>query len=176
MPIRLLLRVVGDDHPKACSGRRLLRRGLALEVPRIDGLSPPPVVLDPYASQPLSPADRPAALRGGLLAVDCSWNRLHEAGRLPSGTGRRGTLRRRLPWLVAANPQHFGRLAELNTVEALAAGLVVLGERDAAAALLEGFSGGSQLLAINADRLAAYASAADADGVSGAERRAFGGG
>lgn len=175
MAIRLLLRVIGDDHPKACSGRRLLRRRLAYEVARVEGLSPPPVVLDPYAPRALSRSDRAAALRGGLLAVDCSWNRLHDQGELLGAGASRSSLRRRLPLLLAANPQHYGRLAELNTVEALAAGLVILGEERAAAELLEGFPGGAELLVVNRERLAAYTAAEDARGVVAKERELFGG-
>ncbi len=178
VPIRLLLRVLGDDHPKACSGRRLLHRGLALEVPRTDGLSPEPIVLDPYARTLLSREDLPAVSRGGLLAVDCSWNRLSERGGLEGPRGSRGRSghHRRLPLLIAANPQHYGRLAELNTVEALAAALAVLGEGPAAARLLEGFPGGVEFLDLNAERLDRYAAARDGEAVAAAERELFGGG
>ncbi|EQD50227.1 protein containing DUF367, partial [mine drainage metagenome] len=71
--------------------------------------------------------------------------------------------------------QHYGRLAELNTVEALSAALYVLGHRAQAAALLEGFRGGGNFLEVNRSRLEAYAASADADGVRGAERALFGG-
>ncbi|EQD39056.1 protein containing DUF367, partial [mine drainage metagenome] len=158
--IPLFLEVTGDDHPRACTGRRLLRRGLARSVERAGVVHPTPVVLDPYGHDPLSPADRAAAERGGVLAVDCSWNRVAARGGLPGGRDGPGR-RRRLPILVAANPQHYGRLAELNTVEALSAALYVLGHRAQAAALLEGFRGGGNFLEVNRSRLEAYAASAD---------------
>ncbi len=171
--IRLFLEVTGDDHPRACTGRRLLHRGLATSVPRAVALRRTPTVLDPYASRPLSAADRSAVERGGLLAVDCSWNRAAARGGLPGGREGPGR-RRRLPILVAGNPQHYGRLAELNTVEALCAALYLIGHRDEATALLDGFRGGTEFLVINRSRLDVYAAAPDADGVRTAERALFG--
>ncbi|HTW39370.1 MAG TPA: DUF367 domain-containing protein [Thermoplasmata archaeon] len=174
---RLYLVLAGEDHPKACTGRRLLHRGLAQRVARADGPRPTPIVLDPYAPDPIAPSDANAVRRGGLLAVDCSWNRLSARGRFPgddappSSTG----LRRRLPLLVATNPQHYGRMAQLNTVEALAAALVLVDRTEEARRLLEGFVGAQSFLAVNAERLRAYAQARDADGVRAAERRLFGG-
>ena len=176
-PIRLLLVLAGEDHPKACTGRRLLHRGLAEEVPRTDALRPPPVILDPHAAEPISGLDRTSAERGGLLVVDCSWNRLAARGRFPSDPARPGRreIRRRLPILVAANPQHFGRVAELNTVEALSAALYLLGRPEQAAGILDGFRGGPAFLEVNEDRLRAYADEPDPSAVRLVEHRFFGG-
>jgi len=176
--VRLLLVLAGEDHPKACTGRRLLRLGRATLVARAEGLQPPPIVLDPHAALPLSRSDRPAAERGGLLAVDCSWNRLAARGGLPRAPARASggaSLHRRLPMLVAANPQHYGRVAELNTVEALSAALYVLGSASEARELLGGFRGGDGFLEINQDRLARYAGAETPDEVLGREAELFGG-
>ncbi len=173
--IPLLLLLAGEDHPKACTGRRLLRRGLVRPVRRISGLRPPPIVLDPHAPEPLSRADRPLAHRGGVLAVDCSWNRLARRGRLPGIATEPGGVPRRLPLLIAANPQHYGRLAELNTVEALSAALYVLGRRSDAARLLEGFRGGDGFLTINRERLDLYAGRASPESVLAAEKKLYGG-
>ena len=177
-PARLFVVLAGEDHPKACTGRRLLHRGLAREVARVEGIVPPPVVLDPYARDPLGPGDRAAVQRGGLLAVDCSWNRLTERGRFPGSEGdtpSRG-IRRRLPILIATNPQHYGRPAQLNTVEALAAALFLVGRAEEATRLMAGFRGGDAFLTVNAERLKAYARESDAEGIRAAERRLFGGG
>jgi rRNA small subunit aminocarboxypropyltransferase len=173
--IPLLLLLAGEDHPKACTGRRLLHRGLARSVRRIASLRPPPIVLDPHAPDPLSQADRSMARRGGVLAVDCSWNRIESRGSLPGLPDDDGGIHRRLPILVAGNPQHFGRIAELNTVEALSAALYVLGQRTEAARLLDGFRGGDGFLTINRERLDFYASRRTADAVRVAERKIYGG-
>jgi pre-rRNA-processing protein TSR3 len=144
-------------------------------VRRIANLRPPPVVLDPHAADPLSQADRAFARRGGVLAVDCSWNRLGARGGLPGLPSDDGGVHRRLPILVAGNPQHYGRLAELNTVEALSAALYVLGQRGEAARLLDGFRGGDGFLTINRERLDFYASRRTAEAVRVAERKLYGG-
>lgn len=172
-PIRLLLRVAGEDHPKACTGRRLLRRGLAER----EGTGPrgrAPILLDPHALQPLSRADLPRARSGGVLGVDCSWNRLDRRGGYPTAA-RRGPEgpRRRLPFLLAGNPQHYGRVAELNTAEALASALWVLGESARARSILEGFPGGTGFVSLNAELLARYDRCADAEEIRSAEREFF---
>ena len=177
LPIRRWILVIGNDHPRACTGRRLLRLGLAQEVDSTSGTSAAPIVLDPYAGEPLSTADLPAASRGGLLVVDCSWNRLAERGRLPrTGTSSNPGLRRRLPFLIATNPQHYGRMGELNTVEAFAAALWVLGHREESTELLRGFAGGAAFLAVNRDRLDAFARAKTSEAARRLERTIYGAG
>lgn len=110
-----------------------------------------------------------------MLGVDCSWNRVAERGGLPSAVPWLSRLghRRRLPLLVAGNPQHFGRLAELNTAEAFAAALWVLGEPERARSLLGPFAGGPGFFELNREPLERYASAADADAVRAAEAEFF---
>jgi len=134
------------------------------------------VVLDPHAREPLSRADGPAAQRDGVLAVDCSWNRLADRGSLPGpspGPEDRG-IRRRLPLLIAANPQHYGRLGELNTAEALAAALYVLDRPSEAEALLEGLPGEGSFFEVNEARLERYRAATSAPEILAAERSLFG--
>ncbi len=174
-PLRLFVRIVGDDHPKACTGRRLLHRGLARTF-RSDGRALAPVVLDPFARDPLSGADRDLARRGGLLVVDCSWNRLANRGAFAAHDvgPRDGLVRRRLPILIAANPQHYGRIAELNTVEAFAAALHIVGRPQEAAETIAGFPGGDGFLTLNRDRLARYARARSPAEILVAERELFG--
>ena len=174
-PIRLGVVVVGDDHPRKCTGRRLVRLGLASEVATAAPSREKPVVLDPYADVPLSAADRGLAEVGGLVAVDCSWNRLSErhANGLPRAASVRGAAARRLPMLIATNPQHFGRPGELNTAEALAAALVLLGRPREAETLLGSFAGGPAFLEVNRERLDRYARARSPEEITVAERLAF---
>ena len=175
IPIGIVL--VGDDHPRRCTGRRLVRLGLARKVPPPAASHAHAVILDPYARIPLTSADRPAAERFGLVAIDCSWNRL--AARHARGGGAAGTTPapggRRLPILVASNPQHYGRLGELNTAEALAAALFLLGAPEDARRLLAGFAGGPVFLELNRERLARYARAASAEELLREERALFAG-
>lgn len=174
-PIRIGIVLVGDDQPRKCTGRRLVHLGLATEVRLPPGTRTRPVVLDPYARRPLTSADRPRVEADGLVAVDCSWNRLssrHQRagtsetiGRVPVG--------RRLPMLIAANPQHFGRLGELNTAEALAAALWLLGYPRQAARILAGFAGGPAFLDLNRERLDRYARASSPEELVREERSLF---
>ena len=133
-------------------------------------------MLDPFAEEPLSGRDRALAFGHGLLVVDCSWNRLSERGRF--GPATRGATghgpARRLPLLVATNPQHYGRVGELNTVEALAAALCVLGRDREARDLLEPFAGGTSFFAVNRERLDRYRGAGSGEEVRSLERRLFG--
>ncbi len=164
---------MGDDHPKACTGRRLLHRGLVDRARRESDGRARPLLLDPYATTPLSRADLPIVVTGGLLVVDCSWNRLSDRRSLRPPGPIAG--RRRLPYLLAANPQHFGRLGELNTVEAFGAALDLLGRGDEARRLLDGFHGGPAFFALNAERLDRYRTATAPDEVRAAERELWGG-
>ena len=175
--IPLYLVRIGDDHPKACTGRRLLDRGLARPPPTGRPRPPPPLLLDPYAPRPVAPEDRAIAISGGILVVDCSWNILGMEGAFRAGSvpGSARAAHRRLPWLVAGNPQHFGRLAELNSVEALVAALYILGEPERARSILSGFPGGEGLFEVNAAAFRAYVEGRSADGVRAAERTLFGG-
>ncbi|HUI38976.1 MAG TPA: DUF367 domain-containing protein [Thermoplasmata archaeon] len=174
-PVPLLLVVLGEDHPKACTGRQLVRAGSVREVPVGRPPHPAPLLLDPRADTPLAPSDRDRALSSGLLGVDASWNRIGRRGGYPRDVEwlARLSARRRLPWLLAANPQHFGRLAELNTAEAFAAALRILGEPARAGALIAPFAGGPAFLALNRTALEAYAGARDAAEVRAAERAAL---
>ena len=174
-PIPLAVILVGDDDPRRCTGRRLVRWGLARELRTTSKRNPRAILLDPYAASPLSPADAPRARSAGVVAVDCSWNRLsggHARGAPPPTPGSSGSARR-LPLLLAGNPQHYGRVGELNTAEALAAALYVLGEPAAAARLLEGFAGGPAFLAMNRERLDRYARASSPDELHAEERSLF---
>jgi pre-rRNA-processing protein TSR3 len=173
--IRLFVHRVGNDHPKACTGRRLLDFGLATTPPHAPARDARPLLLDPYAKIPISRADTEAARRGGILAIDCSWNQLSKDGHFAGadGHGTPGGIHRRLPWLLAGNPQHYGRLSELNTAEALCAALYLVGETERARSLIEAFPGGRSFFEVNRDAFTDYAPAEDGPAVIVVERRRF---
>ncbi|HEV2449630.1 MAG TPA: DUF367 domain-containing protein [Thermoplasmata archaeon] len=167
--IALFLRFAGEDHGRHCTGRRLVATGFATATGAARPAGAYALLLDPWAPTPLAPADRARARSAGLLAIDCSWNRIRARGGLPPGL-RQQPHRRRLPYLRAANPQHYGRLAELNTAEALAGALHILGEPAQGAALLSGFAGASAFWEINAAAFEAYGGCASPEAVLEAER------
>ena len=154
------VRYEGDDDPEKCTARRLARFDLA-ELHRSDRATPYGVVLNPHAERALSPADREVLAAGddALVALDCSWESADEARFSLPGEHRA------LPYLVAANPVNFGNPFRLTTVEALAAGAAILGERDRAEALLSTFTWGETFLELNAEPLARYADCEDSAAV-----------
>jgi pre-rRNA-processing protein TSR3 len=135
---------------------------------------PAPVLLDPRATRPLTALDGPVVAASGLLVIDCSWNQLDRRGGFdPRLAGLARLPRRRLPWLLAGNPQHYGRLGELNTAEAFAAALEIVGHRRQAGRVLETFAGGPGFLALNARLLEAYRQAPSVEALHSAEREFF---
>ncbi|WP_254545569.1 DUF367 family protein [Halomarina pelagica] len=152
--MQLHVRYEGDDDPDKCSARKLARFDLA-ELHRSSRDTPPGVVLNPFAERALSPADEGPT----LVALDCSWETAEaEAFRL------RGD-HRALPFLVAANPVSYGTPFRLNTVEAFAGALCILGEREHAERILSKFRWGHTFLELNDEPLRRYADCADSSEV-----------
>ena len=145
------MRYTGEDDPEKCTARKLARFDLA-DLHRSDRETPYGIVLNPHAERALSPAD---AEFDRLVALDCSWERAAEA-RFSLPGEHRG-----LPFLVAANPVNYGRPFRLTTVEALAAGLYILGDPDGARRILGKFTWGETFLELNEEPLRRYAACAD---------------
>jgi len=158
--VDLHVRYEGDDDPDKCSARRLAQFDEA-ELHRATRSTPPGIVLNPYADQALSPADpRGTGKRNDrLVALDCSWETAEREAFDLKG------IHRSLPFLVAGNPVNFGTAFQLNTVEAFAGALCVLGERDHAERILDYFSWGHTFLELNEEPLERYAACADSSEV-----------
>ncbi len=149
--MELLIYHADQCDPKKCSGRKLARFSLARLTRNINSLKPF-LVLSPFSEKALSPEDRGTK---GLAALDCSWAHAEEV------FARFRLNERALPFLVAANPVNFGKPFKLSTVEALAAGLVILGEPKRAEMILSKFSWGHVFLELNREPLQEYAAARD---------------
>lgn len=154
-PVRLVAYWAGDDDPRKNTARKLARFHLLDLVERVGDLPRGCLVLDPTAERAISREDRDVALSRGLGAVDCSWRTAEEL--LPRA--RRGREPRALPLLWAANPVNYGKPFKLSTVEAFAAALVILGEREQAERVLGKFTWGMTFLALNEEPLAEYEAA-----------------
>ncbi len=150
------MRYEGDDDPAKCSARKLARFDLA-ELHRSARATPTGIVLNPFAEQALSPLD--GAGFDALVALDCSWETAER-----EAFDLRGH-HRALPFLVAANPVNYGTPFQLNTVEAFAGALCILGERAHAERLLSKFRWGHTFLELNAEPLERYAACADSEEV-----------
>ena len=116
----------------------------------------PILLLDPTAEQALSPADRHVR---SVTVLDCSWEVLD------TGAVSSWRIRRALPFLMAANPVNFGKPCKLSSVEALAAALYILGEKERARELLSKVSWGIRFLEVNREPLDLYAEAKDSSDV-----------
>jgi len=147
----LLIYHANQCDPRKCSGRKLARFELVRLSRNINQLRPY-IVLSPFSEKALSPEDRGAR---GLAALDCSWAHAEEV------FARFKLQERALPFLVAANPVNWGKPFKLSTVEALAAGLIILGERGQAELLLSKFNWGHVFLELNREPLLEYAAAKD---------------
>jgi len=154
--VELHVRYEGDDDPKKCTARRLAKFEHA-QLHRSTRATPPGVVLNPFAERALSPADRDGGDR--LIALDCSWETAEREAFDLDGAHRS------LPFLVAANPVNYGTPFQLNTVEALAGALTILGEREQAEEILSEFRWGETFLELNAEPLERYADCTDSTDV-----------
>jgi len=150
--VELHVRYEGNDDPKKCSARKLARFDLA-KLHHSTRATPTGIVLNPFAEQALSPADRAHTNR--LVALDCSWKTAEREAFELDGISRS------LPFLVAANPVNYGTPFQLNTVEAFAGALSILGEDDHAREILSKFRWGETFLELNAEPLERYAACAD---------------
>lgn len=158
-PARLYIVMEREDDPRRCTAARMIRFGEARETSA--GRAPRgAIVLDPSAEKSISAEDREAALRFGLLALDCSWNRLTEFPRVRSGLRHRA-----LPFVIPTNPTNFGKAQRLSTAEAFAAALYILGERGQAAGIMARYKWGPSFIPMNRAALDLYAAARDSSEV-----------
>ncbi|MGZ7132303.1 MAG: DUF367 family protein [Halobacteriota archaeon] len=162
MSTRLYVFHAGQCNPKKCTAKKLARFQLVtlFSTPRpLRGAHM--ALLDPSAPAPLCRADVVTM----LVAVDCSWKQRERVFE-----SFRARTRRRLPYLLAANPVNYGRPYELTTAEALAAALYILGESQRSRELLNKFKWGPTFLNLNAEPLNEYAAANTVGEVLASER------
>lgn len=142
-----------QDDPRKCTAAKMVRHGLAKPLFRLRQIRRSSIVLDPFASEVLFPGDRGLAEENGLVAVDCSWERVQAAFAVRlRGEGRR------LPTLLAANPVNYAKPGKLSSVEALAAAVHIIGYEQRAVELLELYKWGQTFLTLNSGPLESYTS------------------
>lgn len=168
MRMRLIVYHAKQCSPKKCTALKLSRFALVKLVHSAKAIPRNAIVLNPFAAKPLSPAEDANATT--LVALDCSWEHAKEVFRSYRSRARH----RSLPLLVAANPVNYGKIAKLSTVEALAAALYILGEREHAEKLLSKFNWGHSFLELNRSLLEDYASASSMEALLEVQREYFG--
>lgn len=154
--IQVYAYLAGEDDPKKCTARKMVRFGMAKAVRSLSSIPGGAVVLDPTSPKALSAEDREAIREHGLAVLDLSWNKLE---RVPSAIMSRQ--RRALPFLVAANPVNWGKPLQLSSVEAVAAALFIIGEEHQASLVLSKFTWGSNFIVLNREPLERYSRAAN---------------
>ncbi len=162
MSIRLCVVHTGQCNPKRCTSKKLARSHLVtlISARRLSRVLHA-VLLDPTARTPFSQLDRSET----LIALDCSWEHCERlVASIPVH------VKRRLPYLLAANPINYGRPYRLTTVEAFAAALYICGEATHAEQVLNKFKWGPTFLILNRVLLDAYADAPSAGDVVAVER------
>ena len=140
-----------QDDPRKCTAAKLAKLRLARPIYKAERIARRAVVLNPYSAKVVLPRDRVEMEAYGLVAVDCSWEKVQGAFLV----GMRGEARR-LPTLLAANPVNYAKPHKLSSVEALAAALVVTGFRESAVRLLSLFKWGESFLTLNDQPLQSY--------------------
>lgn len=151
-PLLYVLQLRQDD-PKKCTAAKLVKFRLARPLYRVRQIPEKSLTLNPFAPTCLMNRDRVQALNYGLVAVDCSWEKVQAAfaARLPGRNIR-------LPTLLAANPVNYAKPNKLSSLEALAASVHIMGFKERANQLLSIFKWGPHFLTLNAQPLEAYAS------------------
>ena len=156
----------GQDDPGKCTARKMVRLGLATEVSRKFHAASSLLVLNPFSEIVLSPGDSSSK---GILDIDCSWNFAREIF-----FKKLGGKHRRLPALLAGNPTNYSKVGMLSSLEAVAASLYILGEKEDARRYLSLYKWGPTFLSLNADPLEEYSKAGSEDEVRDLEREFFG--
>ena len=141
--------------PKKCTGKKLARFDLARLHKSPGTLPRRAIFLDPFAEQALSPADD---VKNGIVVLDCSWE---EVERVFPVIQKLMMRHRALPYLLAANAVNFGKPFKLSSVEAFAAALYILGEKEQAALILNKFKWGPVFIDLNREPLERYSKAKD---------------
>ena len=142
--------------PRKCTVKKLEKAGFLKIFTKISQIPRNTMLLDPTAEQALSPEDKTVR---SITVLDCSWVVL-DTGKVSSWR-----IRRALPFLVAANPVNFGKPCVLSSIEALAAALFIMGDRQRASDILSKVSWGIRFLEVNREPLELYASAKDSTDV-----------
>jgi len=144
MKIQVLM--LKQDDPKKCSAAKLVKFGLAINVKKTSAKT---LVLDPFAKKSIMPSDK--KLSNSITAIDCSWNLADKA----FATKFSG-IHRKLPPLFAGNPVNYSKLNKLTTVEAIAATVFILGNKDLSLKLLDKFKWGHTFFELNQNLLEDY--------------------
>jgi pre-rRNA-processing protein TSR3 len=164
--MRIEVLMYRQDDPVKCTAAKLVRFGLAESVRSI---RPDTLLLDPFCKIVLSNDD--SCLIKSVCALDCSWEKAMDT--LLKGKVLKNGICRRLPALLAGNPNNYCKLSKLTTAEALAASMFILGSRTQAEKILDKFKWGHTFIELNSEILNDYSHAQNATKIVEIEREYF---
>jgi len=154
-----------QDDPKKCTSAKMCRMNLANPIYRLSHIRSEMVVLDPTSNKVFTPKEDATH---GIVVIDCSWQKAEEVFH------RRIKGRRlRLPLLIAANPINYGHVGVLSSLEAAAAALYLVSQREQAEALLRIYKWGPTFLTLNKGLLDAYLQAECEEDILALEKKTF---
>ncbi|WP_338600001.1 DUF367 family protein [Sulfolobus tengchongensis] len=136
-----------QDDPKKCTAKRMIRKGFAIRV-----RTPKGILLNPISNKTLSYEDREIIQKRGLTVLDSSWNKSDEK----FFKKYENSLSRRLPFLLAGNPINYAKPFKLSSLEAVAASLIIIGEKELGLKLLSLVKWGPTFYKLNENLLEAY--------------------
>ncbi len=167
--LRLYVLLMRQDDPGKCTAAKLAKLRLAAPLYKAARIPRRSIVLNPFSSEVVLPKDRPQLETYGLVAVDCSWEKVDStfAIHLP-GSGRR------LPTLLASNPTNYAKQHKLSSLEAMAAALYITGFTEQANRLLSIFKWGNTFLTLNHEPLESYSQAKTLEEMALVESEFFG--
>jgi len=165
LPAKVYTYVMHQDDPKKCTSAKMCRMRLATPIYRLHHIHPKMVVLDPTSTKIFTPKEDVSC---GILIIDCSWQKVGEVF-MQKIRGRRV----RLPLLIAANPVHYGHIGVLSSLEAAAAALYLISEREQAENMLKIYKWGPNFLLLNKHLLDAYLEAGSEEDILEVEKKIF---
>jgi len=142
-----------EDDPAKCTSAKMTKFHLARSI-SLSKISQESIVLNPFASEIVLNSDRPIALHGGIVLIDCSWVKA-------SNTFKKSLkgYQRRLPALMAGNPTNYSKLNSLSSLEAASATMYILGFQSLCQRLLSLYKWGETFLSLNINALNDYSKA-----------------
>jgi pre-rRNA-processing protein TSR3 len=157
---QIFVYMMGQDDPRKCTASLLARKRLAIPVRRLSAIRGDPIVLNPASPRFLLRSDVTKAVRSGIMAIDCSWEKAEGVfmTQFP-GTNRK------LPALLAANPVNYARIGRLSTAEALSAALHIIGFKSQAREVLSPFGWCETFFDLNKELLQRYARVSSEEGI-----------
>jgi pre-rRNA-processing protein TSR3 len=164
--MRVQVLMYRQDDPAKCTAAKLVKFGLAESVRSIRLNT---LLLDPFSKVVLSNDD--SSLIKSVCALDCSWEKATET--LLKGKALKNGICRRLPALLAGNPNNYCKLSKLTTAEALAASLFILGWKNQSEKILDKFKWGHTFIELNSEILNDYSNAPNATEIIEIEKEYF---